>query len=84
MMDIKQALELVETEARAATELWQPFNSVHEGYAVLLEEVDELWEAIKMRPRNMNNVKGEVIQVGAMAIRFLADLIQEEGGGEVE
>ena len=22
---------------------WPPFNSAHEGYAILAEEVDELW-----------------------------------------
>ena len=28
------------------------FHSAHEGYAVLLEEVEELWAEIKINPKN--------------------------------
>jgi hypothetical protein len=45
------------------------FASAHEGYAVLLEEVEELWEAIRHdRPADAAR---EAAQVGAMAQRFL-------------
>jgi len=27
------------------------FTSIHEGYAVLLEEVDELWDEVKFNPK---------------------------------
>jgi hypothetical protein len=30
-------------ELSNACKHWPAFNSAHEGYAVLLEEVDELW-----------------------------------------
>lgn len=83
-MNIERALKLIEKEARNASSLWPAFNSAHEGYAVLLEEVDELWEAIREKPRNMVEVRGEAIQVGAMVIRFLTDLFPKGAGVEKE
>ena len=37
---------LVSTELKAANEKFPPFHSDHEGYAVILEEVEELSEEI--------------------------------------
>ena len=54
----------------------EKFNSPHEGYAVILEEMDELWDEIK-RPkarRNYSAMAFEATQVAAMAIRFLVDI----------
>ena len=48
------------------------FNSAHEGYAVILEELDELWDAIKGNV-SKEIMRKEAIQVGAMALRFLND-----------
>jgi hypothetical protein len=55
------------------------FNSSHEGYAVLKEEVDELWDEIKNNkcPMSSVNQKKEAIQVGAMAIKFLMSCCKE-------
>lgn len=47
------------------------FNSHHEGYAIIKEEVDELWDAIKLKPRPVEDVKEEAIQVSAMAMKLL-------------
>jgi hypothetical protein len=44
--------------------------SRHEFYAILLEEVDEVWDDIKHDVRMPDLVK-EVHQVAAMCIRFL-------------
>lgn len=30
------------------------FHNAHEGYAVLLEEVDELWENVKLNPKKID------------------------------
>lgn len=54
------------------------FNSSHEGYAVILEEMDELWDAIKRgkppwAPTDSDQ-KGEAIQVAAMAIKLTLGL----------
>ena len=59
-------------EYKYAAERFGKFNSAHEGYAVLKEEVDELWDVIKKNGTPIER-KNEAIQVGAMAIRFLID-----------
>lgn len=74
---VEYSKEIFEEMAHAST-LFAPFNSGHEGYAVLLEEVDELWEAVKLNkkrhPERYDLMRKECIQVGAMALRFLHDM----------
>lgn len=69
------------TEAQNAANKYPPFNSAHEGYSVLLEEVDELWDHVKVKQgkRNVVAMRKEAIQVAAMAIRFAAELGDERG-----
>lgn len=45
------------------------FHSAHEGYAVLKEEVDELWDSVKTN--DTENALKEAVQVGAMALKFI-------------
>lgn len=50
------------------------FANPHEGYAVLLEEVDELWEVVKTKqPQDKERLRAEARQVAAMAIRFMLE-----------
>lgn len=58
-------------ELKRATQKFGAFNSAHEGYAIIKEEVDELWDAIKKN--DLDHARKEAIQVGAMALRFLID-----------
>lgn len=69
-------LREVEAEVRRASSIYPPFSSLHEGYAILLEEVEELWDEIKKSPRKRDaaKIKEEATQVAAMATRFLVDL----------
>lgn len=48
------------------------FHSAHEGYGVLLEEVDELWDDIK--DNLLHNSIDEAIQVGAMAVKYVVSI----------
>lgn len=48
------------------------FVGAHHGYGVLLEEVDEMWDAIKAD--KIEQAVKEAVQVAAMAIRFIAEL----------
>jgi len=76
-MDADLAIGLIRDELDRACEKFPPMHSNHEGYAVILEELDELWLAIKVHPggpfSNSRRIEREAIQVGAMALRFLVD-----------
>jgi NTP pyrophosphatase (non-canonical NTP hydrolase) len=63
-------------------EHWPPFNSAHEAFAVLNEEVDELWQHVKtnQKRRDLAAMRKEAIQVAAMAMRFALDVCNEERG----
>lgn len=67
---------LVDNELRRATEKFGSFHNTHEGYAVLLKEVDELWDDIKAN--NLYSSCDEAIQVAAMAMRYLFDLMPND------
>lgn len=57
-----------------AQKLHPPIQSPHEGYAVIQEEVDELWEAIK--EDNLETACKEAFHIAAMALRFVNDLYE--------
>jgi hypothetical protein len=70
-------------ELRRATSIHQKgFTSAHEGYAVILEELDELWDEVKLNgnKRDITNLRKEAIQVAAMAMRFVLDVCNEGTG----
>lgn len=64
-------------EFNRATHKHPPFNSRHEAYAILIEEVDELWTEVKKNhsknPEAKITQRKEAIQVAAMAFRFIYD-----------
>ena len=74
-------LGTIETELDDAMERFPPFHSAHEGFAVLKEEVDELWREVKTKtdaPAHLLvgrkfAMKHEAVQVAAMAIRFIEE-----------
>ncbi|SFW16281.1 hypothetical protein [Chitinophaga sancti] len=67
--------ELIDDEInRAKTKFKEvKFNSAHEGFAVLKEEVDELWDEVK-KDGSKERMRAEAVQVAAMAIRFINEL----------
>ena len=54
------------------------FNSLHEGYAVILEELDEYWEEVKKKGPSKDRLKDEMIQIGAMVLKTLLFLDQKK------
>lgn len=77
-MKTKVALRLIEDELELAQSNHKPFSSCHEGFAVILEEVDELWEEVKANNGNTHRGVSEAVQIGAMAFRYLIDLCEQE------
>jgi hypothetical protein len=78
------AIKEVVNEYCRAVKKFGPFNSAHEGYGVILEELDELWDEIKMKDgaRSNENMKEEAAQVSAMGLRFLVDVTMRVKGFE--
>lgn len=66
---------MVRSEVNRAREKHKPINSLHEGYAVLLEEVDEFWEEVKKKRESRDHSKmlSELVQVAAMSQRTAED-----------
>lgn len=79
---IDEALAEVRAEVVRAMDRFPAFASPHEGYAVLLEEVDELWNEVKASD-NVALALMETVQVAAMAVRFAVDVRDLRNRGEV-
>jgi hypothetical protein len=75
---IVPTLNNILVEYEKAEKKFGKFASHHEGYAVILEELDELWELIKNNKNQDDEwklkVRKEATQVAAMAFRFMVDL----------
>ena len=58
------------------------YHSAHEGYAILLEEVNELWAHVIQKPKNrcLSSMQIEALQIAAVAIRFASEVCDEERG----
>lgn len=69
----------VQLEVMSAIDKHPNMNGPHEGWAVIAEELDELWDEAKQRDRNMVRLRFEAIQVAAMAIRFVIDVCDKGG-----
>ena len=85
MQNINDIIELAKEEYTRASSNYPPFNSAHEGYAVLLEEVEELKVEVFKSPKNRDYdlMRKEAIQVVAMGLRFLIDVKPKENSIEV-
>ena len=78
--DDLMALQDVADELLRARQNHVDMNSAHEGYAILLEEVHELWDEVRRKDelRDPARMRAEACQVAAMAIRFMTDICEEE------
>lgn len=63
--------------SRAKSMFPAKFVNQHEAYAVILEELDELWDEIKKNQKNydLEAQRKEAIQAAAMLLRFVDELI---------
>jgi hypothetical protein len=66
---------MVRDEIESAMKRHAAMHSPHEGFAVIQEEMSELWTEV-MRNNGRNGLGcGEALQVAAMAIRYVVDLV---------
>ena len=74
-----RVLREVTEELDRALRKWPKLNSAHEGYAVILEELDELKAEVwrKQSKRRHKRMRQEAVQVAAMAIRFALEVTKE-------
>ncbi len=70
---MREILEEINEEYERASKKFPRFNSAHEGYAVIKEEVDELWDEIK-KDQSPFEMREEAVQIAAMALRFIIDI----------
>jgi hypothetical protein len=77
-----EAFNDIANEADSGNEKWGAFNSAHEGFAVLLEEVEELKAHVwtKQHHRDLKAMRKEAMQVAAMALRFMTEVCDEKRG----
>lgn len=68
---------LVAAELSRARGRHAPINSAHEGYAVILEEIDEFWAEVRKKrgERSPHQMIHELAHVAAMAQRVAEDVI---------
>ena len=75
LVDMRRVIRLVEQELiRAWTKHPGEFHNAHEGFAVLKEETDELWDEVKADTAYTRDGMKEAIQTAAMAVRFVVEL----------
>lgn len=67
---------IVVDELERASDKFGAFSGPHDGYAVILEELNEAWDEIKKN--NSSEAWREMVQVAAMAMRFIYDLAPED------
>lgn len=60
----------------------EKFASLHEAYAVILEELDEVWEIVRLkrRDRDKEYLRKELIQLAAMAVKAIHSMENFVGG----
>ncbi len=69
----------IRTELNRAHSLHpEPQPSFHHGYAIIAEEVDELWEEVKKKSRDRDHeaMRAELVQIAAMATRMAIEVVE--------
>jgi hypothetical protein len=78
-MTPEYAAELILAEFKRARTKFKPMQGPHEGYAVILEEMDEMWADIKANM--ITRSRKEALQVAAMALAYMVEV--KGGPGDI-
>jgi uncharacterized protein YhaN len=57
-------------EIKKAESKFAEYHSAHEGYAIIAEKLDELWDEVRKHDHNHLRMYKEAIQVAYTSIRF--------------
>jgi NTP pyrophosphatase (non-canonical NTP hydrolase) len=76
---MKVLLEAQQEAQRSLKKYNRPYASAHEFYGVLAEEIDELWDEIKLKEelRDIEKMRKEAVQCMAVLYRFITELDNE-------
>lgn len=61
----------IKEEIAKAERNFKEYNSYHEGFAIILEEVDELWDLVKTKGKTPQEHYLEAKHVACTAIRYM-------------
>lgn len=76
--NVSLAIKDVLKEYSDAIDKYGGFNSSHEGWAIIKEELDELWDEIRKDDKYSNNMYNESKQIAAMALCFMIECIHNK------
>jgi hypothetical protein len=71
---LSRLLDELSQELLKAQEKHAKMHGPHEGYAVILEELDELWDEVRAQRPDKERMTKEALQVAAMGLRFILDV----------
>lgn len=71
MNDLKQIIEDVIEEVRFAESKHPSYHSSKEGYGIILEKVNELWDEVRIKNTNPSRQYTEAKHIACTAIRFM-------------
>jgi hypothetical protein len=75
-MKLNDAIDQVICEIELAKSKWPgDFKNTHEAYAVIKEEFDELWDEIRKKNPEREQLRHEAIQTTAMLFRLITELL---------
>jgi hypothetical protein len=70
-MKLEDLIPALKSEMKFGFDHYGKYHTAHEHYAVLLEEVDEWWLAIKGNVAELSHY--ELLQISAVAIRYILE-----------
>lgn len=75
-VDMKPFVRLVDQELESARQKYHPHPTIEHSYAVLREELEEIWEEVRRKTPNRrpDHLLKELVQLAAMAQRAAEDL----------
>lgn len=78
--NIGKSIKAIITEYNRTIIKNAPFHSTYEGWALIKQKVDSLWDEIKKEETGGSReaMQKEAAQIGAMAMRFIIDLCNDE------